>query len=412
MSQHDDSRSEASDRLLDEATRSLRETRVPKMPGSEFDADLVMKLRAADQKAATIQVLTLWGRFMAMKLQTRIAIAAIALGAFLGVFSWVLPGSDQLAFGDLLEAIEAVKTAQWEVTMESFGPEGKITTHGVGKFMAPALERMEFTSENEPSISIADYSRGEVLSLIPTTKVAVTQKLVNLPSGLQLSGSFQGLREMAKGGTKGSRGLGEAKIDGRRAIGFNISTGVGEAEIWSDHETGLPVRVEFRSRTPKTRTLMTNFQVNPPLKREEFNLEVPAGYIEQELSFDLSGSPERFVVTMLRAAAKHNGDVFPDELLGDNGLDGFAKKIIAAEVEEHGPGSQEATKAILDLSGNLGGAIGFVSTIPEEDRRYLGKGVRLNERDRPILWYRLRGKDTFRVIYADLSAKDAAQPPE
>ena len=43
--------------------------------------------------------------------------------------------------------------------------------------------------------------------------------------------------------------------------------------------------------------------------------------------------------------------------------------------------------------------------------RYLGKGVKLGDKDRIVCWYKLKGaKDpkTYRAVYGDLSVKDVA----
>ncbi len=47
----------------------------------------------------------------------------------------------------------------------------------------------------------------------------------------------------------------------------------------------------------------------------------------------------------------------------------------------------------------------------EDSFRYLGKGVKLGEKDRIVCWYKLKdAKDanTYRVVYGDLSVKDVA----
>jgi hypothetical protein len=43
---------------------------------------------------------------------------------------------------------------------------------------------------------------------------------------------------------------------------------------------------------------------------------------------------------------------------------------------------------------------------PENDPHYVGGGVKLGTPDRPVLWYKPTGSDTYRVIYADLSVED------
>jgi hypothetical protein len=48
---------------------------------------------------------------------------------------------------------------------------------------------------------------------------------------------------------------------------------------------------------------------------------------------------------------------------------------------------------------------------PEADAHYAGKGVKLGAADRPIFWYHPKGAKNYRVIYADLSVREAAAAP-
>ena len=61
----------------------------------------------------------------------------------------------------------------------------------------------------------------------------------------------------------------------------------------------------------------------------------------------------------------------------------------------------------------IGRGMTFALELPESaDAHYAGKGVKLGEPDRPIFWYKPEGAKTYRVIYADLSVKEAEQSPE
>ena len=44
--------------------------------------------------------------------------------------------------------------------------------------------------------------------------------------------------------------------------------------------------------------------------------------------------------------------------------------------------------------------------IAEGSWKYLGKGVKLGDKDRIVCWYRPKGSRTYRVVYGDLSVKD------
>ena len=54
----------------------------------------------------------------------------------------------------------------------------------------------------------------------------------------------------------------------------------------------------------------------------------------------------------------------------------------------------------------------FIGLLPKEaDSHYAGKGVSLGAADTPIFWYRPKDAKKYRVIYADLSVRDADTPP-
>jgi hypothetical protein len=50
--------------------------------------------------------------------------------------------------------------------------------------------------------------------------------------------------------------------------------------------------------------------------------------------------------------------------------------------------------------------------LPEADVHYVGKGVKLGAADKPIFWYRPKGAKKYRVIYADLTVREADTPPK
>jgi outer membrane lipoprotein-sorting protein len=71
-------------------------------------------------------------------------------------------------------------------------------------------------------------------------------------------------------------------------------------------------------------------------------------------------------------------------------------------------GMQEFAKVQMPLQRGLL----FVFSLPANaDAHYAGKGVKLGAADRPIFWYRPKNAKKYRVIYADLSVRDADAPP-
>ena len=48
---------------------------------------------------------------------------------------------------------------------------------------------------------------------------------------------------------------------------------------------------------------------------------------------------------------------------------------------------------------------------PNAEAHYAGKGIKLDSKDSPILWFKPKGAKTYRVIYADLTVKDSDAAP-
>jgi hypothetical protein len=114
---------------------------------------------------------------------------------------------------------------------------------------------------------------------------------------------------------------------------------------------------------------------------------------------------EKDLTEMFRQYSELSGGLFPDNLLFPD----FVQKGLW-----HGPEKltvkqqQEIVEARVKLQQ---GAI-FIGLLPKDaDWHYAGKGVWHGAADRPIFWYRPQDSETYRVVYADLSVRDADTPP-
>jgi hypothetical protein len=127
--------------------------------------------------------------------------------------------------------------------------------------------------------------------------------------------------------------------------------------------------------------------------------------------------PERDLIDALRYYSELSGGPFPAKL--DNSLDkGSLLQIVTMKIFIKFPaeGGQtpsakqehEMVKAQMKLRPGLNFA---ASLPPEADAHYAGKGVSLGAADTPIFWYRPKDSKKYRVIYADLSVRDADTPP-
>ena len=95
------------------------------------------------------------------------------------------------------------------------------------------------------------------------------------------------------------------------------------------------------------------------------------------------------------------GEEKPDELEMLRNRQAEIRKITEAGV-----------KKVMEIQIPLQRGLLFVFTLPQEaDAHYAGKGITLGAADTPVFWYRPKGSKPYRVIYADLSVREAGTPP-
>ncbi len=137
-----------------------------------------------------------------------------------------------------------------------------------------------------------------------------------------------------------------------------------------------------------------------------FSLEPPAGYtVQKEQRAQVT---EADMIEYLGIMADANGRTFPDEPY----LGGTLVNAIQDRPKE---GRTPAEQKLLDTTdrykmASLNGmpTRHFIDDHAAKDSfRYLGKGVGLGDKDRIVCWYRLKDSSTYRVVYGDLSVKDA-----
>ncbi len=114
---------------------------------------------------------------------------------------------------------------------------------------------------------------------------------------------------------------------------------------------------------------------------------------------------EKDLIEMLRQHAELSGDRFPDKLLFAD----IASKCLGYRAKEL---SAERLQELLEARVKLQQGAIFVDLLPwGAGLHYAGKHVWLGMTDRPICWYRPKDSKTYRIIYADLSVRDADTPP-
>jgi outer membrane lipoprotein-sorting protein len=430
---------------------------------------------------AAARSLTNWRCIMRSPV-SRIAAAAIFVLAITGV-ALFFPGSGAtFAFDDFAASILEAKTFKCKMIIETKGPPARTITSEIMTLGGTRMRQVTELPDMPKFVVIEDSSQGKSLTLEPASKTAtVITSTKNRKDKTPESGGFFTLVRLfqlveEKPGAVEHESLGEKEIDGRKVVGFHISSQPHDLILWGDPKTGLPVRVEVTSGMEGSeKTTFSDFVFNVDMDESLFSLEPPAGYTVRNAKADHSPNEEKDLIEMFREYSKLFDGAFPDS------LDFLTTTIIAGKKaglrmstqkmwEDFAPGkgkpNEEQMRKLEELMLKLtegkpneeqikeiaeqmkeyvetqtqktaeGGEVQAQETeevrqarfneilqrvqrglsfairlSPNADAHYVGKGVSFGAADKPIFWYRPKDAKKYRVIYADLSVREADTPP-
>jgi hypothetical protein len=206
--------------------------------------------------------------------------------------------------------------------------------------------------------------------------------------------------------------LGEKEINGQKAVGFYVKGPNVDLTVWANKKTSLPIRIEFTEG--RKLTVVKNIEFDVPLEESLVSMEVPAGYTLKDIALHIEetapnnlpyNASEEDLVESLRIWAEIILDgAFPDAL----GTDHFIKQAapLGSKLGSLGLPLSEMEQLIFKFQKGMiflqkfefGGKWG-----------YAGKGVKLGDADKIILWYQPQGSNTYRAIYGDLRVAEVAE---
>jgi outer membrane lipoprotein-sorting protein len=313
------------------------------------------------------------------------------------------------AFNRFAEKIVAAKTARFQMEVVAEGqPRQKFQAY----FLAPG----KFRQELGILVNVSDLAQGKMMTIMPAEKKVMIMNLKGAP-GKMTQNNFDRLRELLADSRDAKaeqyERLGEKEIDGKKAVGFRLDSPEALVTLWGDPATGNPVRIEnVWSGIPRTEVVMTDFQINVELKESLFDLTPPEGYKVQSLDVDASESKEQDLIQAFKACTAISGGEFP-ESMDSAGVMKLIIKSATDQLKDKKDVTDEQTQELMKQSITIGRGFQFALTLPETaDAHYAGKGVKRDAKDRPIFWYKPEGAKTYRVVYADLSVRDADTAPE
>lgn len=342
---------------------------------------------------------------------SRWSAAAALVIALLSVGWFFAGGPTTKALADFAEPLLNAKTAKFKLTARA---DGKVVAVGNFLVSGPRMRtEMEQPGQDRKQIDIVDETSDRSLTLIPSEKRAEITRYKNRPESAKTGGFLQESRKMLleseTDGKSTRESLGDREVDGLKLVGYRIANPTMTLEIWGDPATGLPHSIiQSMSAYPSITSTMSDFEFDEPFDESLLSLVPPAGYQVSERKLEMSLPTEVDLIAALRSAAEINGNLFPDALnmeIGHKLVNAFRSsndaKLTADKLDQT---SQELTTKIVR---------GFVFAInlSEDKRHYAGKGVKLGTPNTVLFWYQLEGKDTYRVIYADLSTADSSAKP-
>jgi outer membrane lipoprotein-sorting protein len=413
---------------------------------------------------------------------SRIAAAAILVLAITGV-ALFFPGSGAtFAFDDFAARILEAKTVKCKMIIETKGPPARTITSEMMTLGGTRMRQVAELPDMPKFVMIEDFSQGKSLTLVPASKTATLitsakngkDKTPESGGLFTLFRLFQLVKE--KPGAVEHESLGEKEIDGRKVVGFHVSSQPHDLILWGDPKTGLPVRIEMTSGMEgSVKTTFSDFVFNVDTDESLFSLEPPAGYTVRNAKTDHSPEEEKVLIEMFREYSELFDGAFPDSLdflttatiagkkaglrmstqkMWEDLAPGKGKpneeqmrkvevlmlkltegkpnkeqiKEIAEQMKEYvetqtrktaegGEVQAQETEEVRqarfhEIQQRVQSGLNFVYRLsPNADAHYVGKGVSFGAADTPIFWYRPKDSKNYRVIYADLSARDADTPP-
>jgi hypothetical protein len=339
------------------------------------------------------------GRVLMRSKITKIAAeAAIVIAALLGMQFLGDPLGSNLTFAQVIQPILNART----VAVDTILGEDEVspTIHDVVKG-----SRIRRTMSNMENVAIIDLDSGRMLTLDPQQNTAA---YVDIQGPVQEgTRSYLGLvREIVTRLHGRSdlpvKRLGRQTIDGREARGLEVREANTQLTIWADAKTTLPVRIEVQQG--QSFTILKNIEFDVPVEDSLVSMDVPAGYTLHETTLDMREFSEQDFVETLRLWSQLVLDgKFPEalrleDLMGQ--MRGIGEKIERLDI----PGPEK-----MQLGMRLWRGYTFFHVVAHDGAyRYAGRGAKLGEAERPVFWYQPQGSPTWRVIYADLSARDVA----
>ncbi len=332
--------------------------------------------------------------------------AAIFVLAVTGVALWFHAGGTTPAFAEFLEPILNPKTVKYKTTTKwtslSAEMKSQLSAEVQQKFLNGLTSEVMMLDANRSrtvlvgpdefkSVQIWDGGLGKQLCLIPAKKQAQVFNSANkskdkTPNGGDPVAGWRSLLLDARDKPNVKReSLGEKDIDGRRVVGFRISSPEAVFCVWGDPKTGLPARIQMTTvMVPNLELTISDFEFNVDMDESLFSVEPPAGYEVGSFfistpTFDGSTTKEKDLIETFRQYSKMSDGLFPAKLDVEAITGIIHMEFTSDRLQEPG-----AEQELAEIQMKLQPGLMFSVLLPKEaDAHYAGKGVSLGAPTRP-----------------------------
>ncbi|MEZ6089293.1 MAG: hypothetical protein R3C05_14920 [Pirellulaceae bacterium] len=414
---------------LESAVWAVLSERVP------TDAVERVKRRARSSQPITVFPSSLPSSHGQSRAGLRFIVAASVLGVIASGFVLLgIPLGRSNVYAQAAERLDTLTSLVCFVRFSSTGDfEDAVRSSGSTKvtFLAPSMHRLDDIQLGVTQI--IDLRQERALTLLPATKQALVAEgnAAQVMRSLSPVQTVELLLRHFSGDPASDQSItpiGDHIRNGVRLRGFESTLGGETVRAWIDTETYAPVAVAVRFNIPAHMNnggsvsmwrIMSNIELNPDVPRNHFAMTIPEDYEPLVLgNFDQNQSPATFddMLEMLRLCAKANASRFPLSLSIDDSTESpmAILKTFASALEERIDAGSESEKAaalqtLHDFGSTVGRAMAFQFSIrPENDWNYFG-GAKLNQADRPLLWYTPKADGNYTVLYADLTVQQVGR---
>jgi len=370
----------------------------------------------------------------------RYALAASLLAMIVGGFS-LLGGSNHSnnLYAQVAKNLEAIQSLVCRV---QFSPTASLDAiqHQQNSqevtYLAPSLHRIE--DKHLGTVEIIDGQQNKMIRWVNRDKQALVTEgfsaaLMDALSPATLAQTLLRHFRVDRLNDEGIESLGLQTHDGVTLQGYESTLNGEIVRAWFDSKSLAPVTVAFRFEIPeqmigsertndsevKMWRIMSDIELNTVVDRGQFSLTAPDGFETIDfgnVAVDLTPASLADMIDMLTRCAEINDLNFPlsMSMTDDEGTPmAIQRKHVALLEEKFNDGTAEEKAALVEsmkqFVNRFSRGSAFPLTMqPENDWHYFG-GAKLNQADRPILWYSPNADDNYTILYADLTVTEVTR---